>query len=176
MTEYEINEARKRYSALLLQKNQLTYLEEELQKIEGDPTLKKYLLLKEQIRKFKDIDYSINKIFYNIAKNTNCSNKILVYMGSYCINHLGCLQLCDFKQGDFIRYDDLETLKSYKIDINKRLEFESSNNVVYVKEENPEFGNNPYSKGFWKLRENFFYNLIKKPQEEVVNQIVKGKK
>ena len=97
-------------------------------------------------------------------------------MGSYCINHLGCLQLCDFKQGDFIRYDDLETLKSYKIDINKRLEFESSNNVVYVKEENPEFGNNPYSKGFWKLRENFFYNLIKKPQEEVVNQIVKGKK
>ena len=46
MTEYEINEARKRYSALLLQKNQLTYLEEELQKIEGDPTLKKYLLLR----------------------------------------------------------------------------------------------------------------------------------
>lgn len=181
MNNDEIALARQKYNDLKLKQQEYKQMRQRILELEQNPIVQEYLnlveLVKEQSKNKRFEDHEmISNAFEELALNTNDSNNILVYMGAYKSNVLvpKLVEIKNDYNADYILYRDLETCRFFKVDIHNKKMFEKENNVIFLDDTN--FSSHlDYFDGFGKLTSMFFKELLVKPQEEVVKQLVKKK-
>lgn len=175
MTNEEIEFARSKYNDLVNKRNILEKQKERLFVLEKNPAVRRYLALKKYVeseyKKEKDIYL---ESFYEVSFNTNSSNELLAYMGSYKKNNRGLIMLVPFNEANFVVYKDIETGTNYEVDICDKEKFEEGKNIVYLQlsAENPV----SYKNAFIELRKDFYRGLIHNSQEETVSNILNKNK
>lgn len=177
MNNNEIEIAKNNYNNLLLEKEKLKKLKQEILELEQTDVIKKYLNLvkmkKTDERRLTD-ENMIYEAFSSVGHKTACSNEILIYMGAYKNNGKGLPKLVYEKDADYICYEDLETRKIYRIEPCEKNGFENSHKIIYIDNNIEEYSDH-YLVGIRKLRYEFYKNLITLGQEEAVKKLVKEK-
>lgn len=176
MNNNEIELARKKYNSLLVEKNRLELVKKRLLRLEKDPKVQEYISLVEFINSARWVLESEESMafdsFHEIAKSTKNSNNVLVYLGSYKQDDDS---LTDIECADYLIYEDLEQFKSYNVEPHARLEFEKDHKVIYLENKNISCYKE-YLIELYKLRSKIFKELLTRPQEEVVEEILQSNK
>ena len=179
MNNNEIELAKKIYDKIQLEKSEYEQTRQRLLELEQRPVIKKYLNLVNEVKEKKenmasDEYESVGRVFQGIADRTAESNNILIYKGAYEINCFDGAKLTETRFADYIMYQDLETLECYRINPREQKEFEKGKNIIHLNDKSFKCYSD-YRNAFFKLRNEFLKELLVKPQEEVVRQLVKGK-
>ena len=179
MDTKEIDAARKRYSEILKEKQQLENIKNRIIELEQDSNVREYInlvnLINKENRPFNEESMAY-EAFYDISKKTKYSNQIFVYMGAYQISVYNMTQLVYEKDADYISYEDLETGLRCNIDPCEKSKFENNHKVIYLNKSiiNPMTCSGDYYKeGITKLRGMFFKRLLNQTQDEIIKQLVK---
>lgn len=177
MTEEEIKLAREKYSKLSRRKEELNNMKKRLLELEENPVVKEYLdlsnFINENEKSYKDLNM-IWDSFYQLSTRTKNSNNIFVYMGAYEYRLTSNDKLVNISQADYVLYKDIETGDVFKVIPYKSKEFEKTHTVIHLPiEKDKELC---YKDEFIRLRRDFFRDLLEKPQDEVVNKLIKEKK
>ena len=173
MTDKELQEVRKRYNVLTLEKNRLELVKKKIKRLEQYPKVQEYLASMEFIKNYNSAN-SEEKFyddFSEIVKKTEESNKILFSYG-YCSmwirnsEHITKLYI----------YRDLETEEYYYLtptDNIEKLPFRYSFIPMGDKEQQHYLQKN---KEFANLRKCFLDEIINRTQEEVVEELLQNNK
>ena len=185
MTDDEIKKAREHYEKIILNHNLTTkfYIsaKEELEELEKDPKVQKYIDLKEFIdfnrgwdesNSLSDSDdYSLrNMVFTDIANNTKYSNKIYVFMGFF---DRGENITVEKEKISYALFSDLETLDTVTIPYEHYSYFREINRVVPDKDVYKKRHEGYYQYRLFEVRKEFFNDLIDNEQEAAVQKILK---
>ena len=183
MTEEEIKKARANYNRILTNNNVLKKItcsaKEELEELEKDPKVKRYIYLKDiadfynvsdDYDKYRD-DYSLrNMVFTDIANNTKHSNKIYVFMGFFDRAENITIEK---EKISYALFSDLETLDTVTVPYKEYTYFRENNKVIKDIDEYKERHEGYYQYRLFKIRKEFFNDLIDNEQAEVVQKILK---
>ena len=174
MDNTDIDLIRKKYYSLNLEKKRIQNIKDRILELESDPKVKEYLTLVGLMENYDNI--KLEEKFYDdadiIIKETEDSNKILFSYGyfPFHIRNIGC------KKNLYV-YRDLETTKLYYLTTTNKIEqmpfyfaFLPNNNYS----ERKEFSQK--DKEFVNLRRYFIEQIINRPQEEVVEELLKNNK
>ena len=182
MTDEEIKQARENYNKLLVEKEELEKMKKRITELETTSLVKEYIELCKLTTSVESKKIDVEVAFDDIAKNTKDSNRIFVYMGSYFYNISYETHKIDGSKPGYplllFWYKDLETLKEHYKKNENRDSFEKNHNVIYLIDEKNNYGHSKETElkmeeRFQKLREQFFKELLTKPQDEVVKQFVR---
>ena len=173
MNNSDIDLIRKKYSSLILEKKRIKNIRDKILKLESDPKVKEYITLTGVVgniteeKNQKDVLDSISKI----VSYTKDSNKLLYDYGEVQIvtyEEFGSDYESDFKHV----YRDLETTEYY---------FEMIDTIEPMPPEWRVWFNTS-DREYYSLRNYFIEQIINRPQEDVVEellhnnkQLVKGK-
>ena len=186
MTDEEIQKARDNYNRIITNNNVLKKFtcsaKEELEELEKDPKVKRYIFLRDTMDFYghQDVDYTkaydkeriVNVAFDNIANKTKHSNKIYVFMG-----FLDRAENITVEQ-EKIRYalfSDLETLDTVTVLYKDYSSFIENNKVIKDIDEYKDRYKGYYEYRLFKIRKEFFNDLIESKQEDAVQKILKSK-
>jgi len=135
----------------------------------------KYNSLKEKNKESFNENELIHQTFGLIPNTTTSSNRILVYMGAYKTNEILGIRLTELKDSDYVMYKDLETCESLILEKPySLLKFSKHDKLISLNDDKFESVSD-YLIAFRQLRNQLLKELLVKPQEEVVKQIVKEK-
>lgn len=134
-----------------------------------------YELVKEN-KKGKSEERIIESATRNIKISSQDSNKILVFCGNYKIEKHPVLPDREYLtyekdySADFKLYIDIENGDIYKVKCEDSKKFEESNKVIKLPV--TIYNYQEYYKNYNKVRNYFFSQLVKEPQEKVVKKLV----
>ena len=185
MTDEEIQKARDNYNRIITDNNILKNFtcsaKEELEELEKDPKVKRYIYLKDisdfyrvsdDYDKYRD-DYSLrNSVFTDIANKTKHSNKIYVFMGFFDRAENITVEKEKIR---YALFSDLETLETVTIPYRDYFSFIENNKVIKDIDEYKERYKGYYEYRLFKIRKEFFNDLIESKQEDAVQKILKSK-
>lgn len=175
MKEKELKMAKERYIKTKKMLEMIPELELRLEKLKGDSKVKEYIGLNKILTDVANGEYTEEKIidlsYGEAALNTEDSNNIFIYMGSYDLakNKVGYYY-------PFVEYDlywDLETKTEFYINYDKRKDFEKENNVIFLRSKFSETSLEELQIIFGKVREEFLNGLVETSQKNAVNSFVK---
>ena len=165
--------ARKKNRELLEIEENLDTLKDELEKLEDDPKIKRYIELKQFFSEPFSLENSLYEYISNIASNTNNSSKIMVYIASCKYNMFNPSEPFITTYRDkfvhFRIYRDIETNEEFRIGIKEISDFESSHTIIYLNDWN-------YSQNiliFEKIRKYYLCNLVKTTEDVIVRTLSK---
>lgn len=175
MKEKEYKIAKEKYVQIKQMLENVPQLTDRLEKLEEDPKVKEYIGLSKILMDVNNGEYTAEKMvdlsFGQAALNTNHSNKIFVYMGSYDLVGTRISYYSPFVEYDL--YCDLETKTEVYINFDEREEFQKENNVIYLRSKFSDISLEEYADIFEKVRNEFLDSLVNLPQETAVNSFVK---
>ena len=185
MTDDEVKKAREDYDSLITGRN-LTkkfYMsaKEELEELEKDSKVQKYIDLIEYVNLHRDYveshsfnnsdDYDCrNRVFTDIAKNTKHSNKIYVFMGFFT---RGEKITVEKEKISYALFSDLETLDTVTVPYKDYTYFRENNKVIKDIDEYKKRSEDYYQYRLFKIRKEFFNDLIETEQEVAVQKILR---
>ena len=185
MTDEEIQKARDNYNRIITDNNLLRNFncgaERELEELEKDPKVQRYKFLRDTIEFYgnQDVDYSFSKqedyslrnsVFTDIANKTKHSNKIYVFMGFFDKAENITVEK---EKISYALFSDLETLETVTVPYKEYSRFIKNNKVIKDIDKYKERYKGYYEYRLFKIRKEFFDDLIENEQEEVVQKILK---
>lgn len=186
MTDEEIQKARDNYNRIITDRNIFKKFarsdKEELEELEKDPKVQRYIFLRDTIEFYgnQGVDYSLsnqddyslrNMVFTDIANKTKHSNKIYVFMGFFDRAENITIEKDKISYAVF---SDLETLDTVTIPYKEYSYFIENNKVVKGIDGYKKHNEEHYRYILFKIRKEFFNDLIDNDQEIAVQKTLKN--
>ena len=183
MTDDEIKKARDNYNRIITDRNLFRKFNnsdsEELEELEKDPKVQRYIYLKDIVDFYNVSDDYLNDqhdhnlrnmVFTDIANKTKHSNKIYVFMGFFDRAENITVEK---EKISYAVFSDLETLDTVTIPYKEYSYFIENNKVVKGIDGYKKHNEEHYRYILFKIRKEFFNDLIENEQEEVVQKLLK---
>ena len=174
MNNSEIKQGRENYSNLFEERDYYKKLEMELEVLKENPLVKRYFEISDKLfaynRENNDNESLASKAFDNIAKNTEDSKKVYIFMGYFDNEGEYTVTKDDIEYALFM---DIETMKGFKIPYNECNEFKEKNSIIYAADEYELKDILFYVDALSSIRSEYLNSLIKLNQEEAIEEITK---
>ena len=174
MNESEINKGRKKYKNILREKEFYLEKKKELEELKKDPVVKKYLEIEKYLSKHSDKEFEekriVDRAFGNIARRTEDSNNILVFLGFRDGYEKVCIHPKQIVSAIFM---DLETMEEAVIDYRYYEVFCKNRKIVYIDCEYAYHDSDYYMEKFFELRNKYLGSLNELDKEEATKEILK---
>ena len=184
MTDEEIQKARDNYNRIITDRNLFRKFNnsdsEELEELEKNPKVQRYIFLRDTMDFYghQDVDYTkdydkeriVNVAFDNIADKTNHSNKIYVFMGFFDRTEDITVEQ---EKISYAVFSDLETLDTVTVPYEEYSYFIENNKVIKDENVYKERYQGYYQYRLFKIRKEFFKDLIENDQEKAIQKILK---
>ena len=134
----------------------------------------------EQARKIYEQIKDIKEAFNMIALNTEECANIYIFIGYYSNSNIveNKISSSIAKTNPYSKYKyyvNIETCEIKCISIKNSLEFEEKNKIIFLDNEEVYHSKMFYKNKFNEIRNEYFQELTKKPQEEAVKKFIKQK-
>lgn len=178
MNNEELKKARKRYRIALIENKRILEIKQEIEELKQTEEVIRYLeLLKFENLQIETAEELINRAFAPIISNTEESNNIYVFMGSYT-KHYGNTAdtLSPIKNAlwtDYNKYVDLETERCIQIPKRNIESFEKTHIVIDNKVPTLSTNFQDYYENFSKIQFVYYKTLTYTTKEKSLTKIKK---
>ena len=164
MNNEEINQGRKKYKRLLSKKERELEIQKQIELLENNPYVKRYLSLINEKKEITNVDTNIlYSAFGDIIKSTKDNMNIFIYMGYFILDNI-----------KYYYYYNIESGKKIKINCEDYKKFEKENKILFPVNDKYRrillFG---YIDICLAIREEYLNNLLISDKEKCVKELIK---